>query len=104
MIIKLGRDPKNDFAIDNKSVSRSHATLEVTDGRIVLSDVGSKSGTYVVRNDRIERVSYVEVSDRDTILLGNERLVVRDVIRSVNEKNRAVVYERNPLTGEVIKK
>lgn len=104
MIIRIGRDPKNDFIVDNMTVSRHHATLEVTEGRIVLTDVGSKSGTYVAVNGALERVSYKEVSDRDVILLGNERLVIRDIIRKITERNREVVYERNPLTGEIIKK
>lgn len=104
MIIKIGRDPKNDYAIDNMSVSRKHATLEITDGRIVLSDIGSKSGTFLAKGGRLERITYMEVSERDVVLLGSERVVIRDIIRAVTEKNREVVYERNPLTGEVIKK
>jgi pSer/pThr/pTyr-binding forkhead associated (FHA) protein len=103
VIIKIGRDPKNDYAIDNKSVSRQHATLEITEGRIVLSD-SSKSGTYLARSGRLERITYMEVAERDVVLFGSERVVVRDIIRAVTEKNRAVVYERNPLTGEVVKK
>ncbi len=104
MIIKIGRAAGNDIVIENKTVSREHATLTITDGRIVVTDLNSSSGTYLLRDDKLHRVSYHEVSDTDTILFGNERCRVRDLLERAKPQGREVVYERNPLTGEIIRR
>ena len=104
MIIRIGRAKGNDFVVDNLTVSRDHAVLEIVDGQIILRDTGSRSGTYVIENGRVERTTYKAVSEDDTILVGNESLRVKTIIEQASRKNRAAVYERNPITGEIVKK
>lgn len=104
MIIKIGRAPSNDIVLENRTVSREHATLTITDGKIVVTDLNSASGTYVAVAGSLSRVSYHEVSDSDTVLFGDERCLVRDLLDQAKDRNRAVVYERNPITGEIIRK
>ena len=104
VIIKIGRSPNNDYVVNNMTVSREHAVLEVDDGHIIVKDVGSKSGTYVVVNDKLEKTSYKEVTERDVIIVGDEKLYVKDIISAASKKNREAVYVRNPLTGEIVKK
>lgn len=105
MIIKIGRARENDVVIDNRTVSRSHATLEIEDGQIVLKDLGSASGTYVVAaGGQMERTNYMVVRENDMIVLGNEQLLVKELIEQVSKVNRETTYERNPLTGEIVKK
>lgn len=103
MIITIGRGPKNDIVLENRTVSREHATLEVVDGRILVTDLGSRSGTYLAVGDKLHRATYHEVKEEHVILFGSERCLVGDLIRRITEKNREVVYRRNPLTGEIIK-
>lgn len=43
----VGRDPHCDIAIDDPTVSRQHAKLEVTSESTRLVDLGSKNGTFV---------------------------------------------------------
>lgn len=104
MIIKIGRAANNDIVIENQTVSREHATLTITDGKIVVTDLNSSSGTYLAREGNLNRVSYHEVSDTDTLLFGNERCLVRDLLDQAKPKNREVIYERNPITGEIIRR
>lgn len=104
MIIKIGRAAGNDIVIENQTVSREHATLTITDGRIVVTDLNSSSGTYLLRDEQLSRVSYHEVSDTDTILFGNERCLVRDLLDRAKPQGREAIYERNPLTGEIIRR
>lgn len=103
MIIRIGRGPKNDIILANPTVSREHATLEVTEGRILITDLGSKSGTYLAQGEKLHRATYHEVKEHHTVLFGSERCVVGDLIRQITERNREIVYRRNPLTGEIIK-
>ena len=105
MIIKIGRARGNDVVVDNPTVSRQHAELEVEDGQIVLKDLGSASGTYVMdKAGELERTTYMVVSENSTIAVGSEQLYVKDVIDRMAKKSRQTRYERNPLTGEIVKK
>lgn len=104
MIITIGRAPDNDIVLENRTVSRAHAKLTITDGRIVVTDLNSTSGTYLKRAGKLHRISYHEVVDNDTLLFGDERCLVRELLDQVKTKGSEVVYERNPLTGEIIRK
>ena len=43
----IGRDAGCDFKIASNSVSRRHARLEVREGRLMVTDLGSANGTFV---------------------------------------------------------
>ena len=43
----LGRDPASDIFINDITVSREHAVLDVHPGEVHVSDAGSLNGTYV---------------------------------------------------------
>jgi DNA-binding winged helix-turn-helix (wHTH) protein len=42
----LGRDPSCDVFVDVVGVSRRHATIAIANDRIILTDLGSKNGTF----------------------------------------------------------
>src|SRR5687768_14326015 len=43
----IGRGPGNDIRLDDPSVSEAHCQLDVTDGRVIVEDLGSTNGTFV---------------------------------------------------------
>jgi len=43
----IGRDPDVDVFLDHPSVSRRHARISITAGRVVLEDLNSRNGTCV---------------------------------------------------------
>jgi putative peptide zinc metalloprotease protein len=45
--LTLGRDPANDVALSNPSVSRRHARVHLADGVPMLEDAGSSHGTFL---------------------------------------------------------
>jgi hypothetical protein len=45
--LTIGRDPSCDIFLNDITVSRDHAVLEVVDGGVSVSDAGSLNGTYV---------------------------------------------------------
>ena len=45
--IAIGRKPGNDFVIDERTVSRRHATLRRAENGWLLKDLGSRNGTRV---------------------------------------------------------
>jgi DNA-binding NtrC family response regulator/pSer/pThr/pTyr-binding forkhead associated (FHA) protein len=70
----IGRAPEADLVIDDPSISRLHTRLLVTDGSVVLSDLGSRNGTLLngaaVGEPRA-------VAPGDVITLGKVTLVVQ---------------------------
>ena len=60
--ISVGRAPECSIVLSDPTVSRKHARLVVTDGRVWVEDLGSKNGTFV--DDRQIRRSQVEKNTR----------------------------------------
>jgi RNA polymerase subunit RPABC4/transcription elongation factor Spt4 len=60
----------------DRGVSRSHATLHFSDGKLTLTDLNSANGTFV-NGDRLKSNSSIVVNDRDEITLGRLNLNVR---------------------------
>jgi len=71
----IGRCDEVDMCIDHISVSRRHAVLTHLDGAWVLSDLGSRNGTWV-NGWRLPGPAPIEVGD--LVELGSRRFVVVD--------------------------
>jgi signal transduction histidine kinase len=71
MSATIGRDPSNTVAIADPSISRKHATIcRTPDGRFLLVDLGSTSGTFIAGR----RISEALLNDGDEIRIGAARL------------------------------
>ena len=70
----LGREPGRPGTVDDASVSRRHARLRWENANVVLTDLGSKNGTYV-HGVRISEP--VTLKDGDEIRLGLVTFVYR---------------------------
>jgi len=69
--MSIGRLQDNDIVIDNLSVSRKHAVIESTRDGFVVSDLGSKNGTFV----NGEKIDKVHLSNGDVITIGKYDVV-----------------------------
>lgn len=65
-VVLLGRSPDNHVCILHESVSRRHAQLEISEGRVVLTDLKSTRGTFV----NGVRVTFQELHGGEVIHLG----------------------------------
>lgn len=84
--IKIGRSHTNDCVLDNPTVSRTHAVIEIdTDeqhGR--LKDLNSTHGTYV--NGSTKRIiNEVSVSRSDTLRFGSESITLGGILDKANK-------------------
>lgn len=73
--VRVGRDAGCDLVIDDASVSRVHAVLSVSGGRLTVEDRDSKNGTRV-ESRRIDAVTVVEPGQR--VKFGSIEMIVRD--------------------------
>jgi len=66
----IGRDPKSDIFLNDMTVSRAHARLEIVGGAVTVRDAGSLNGTYV----NGVCVDQAELSDNDVLQIGTFRM------------------------------
>lgn len=67
----IGREEGVDILIDDRKVSRRHATVELSQGRALLADNGSTNGTWL-NDERVTRIR--ELRDGDRIRVGHVEL------------------------------
>ncbi len=66
-VVKIGRLESAQITLDDSSVSRLHAVLELSGGEVEVIDLGSDTGTYV----NGERVNKRDLSDGDKLYVGD---------------------------------
>ena len=71
--IVLGREAGCDIVLDDKTVSRHHARIDVGEDSVTVTDLGSSNGTYVNR----ERIQSHTLAPNDGITVGGFGLTVR---------------------------
>ena len=72
--ITLGRDPSNSIFLNDMTVSRHHAVIDLSgldSGAVTIQDLGSLNGTWV--DGAIIRKTYIK--DGSTIQIGTFRLI-----------------------------
>jgi pSer/pThr/pTyr-binding forkhead associated (FHA) protein len=60
--LSIGRSSDSDILLDDITVSRHHAIIEIIDGDYVIKDLGSLNGTYL--NGKIVNESKLSSGDR----------------------------------------
>lgn len=95
-VTRLGRQLDNDLVFKEQSVSRNHAEIRFENGKYILVDLQSSSGTYV-NSSRIERCV---LNSGDLIALANVQFMFVNNIRRIT--NASVITTRSlpPLPPE----
>ena len=70
--LRVGRHPFNEVSLPDLSVSRYHCWLAFQDGRVLIEDLASVSGTFV-NGDRLRARRELKPGDR--VLVGNTQFV-----------------------------
>ena len=70
----IGRDPGTAVFIDDRSVSRRHARILISDDGAILEDLASKNGTFV-QERKVEAPT--PLSDGDKLRIGTVAMTVR---------------------------
>ncbi|MDG1838350.1 MAG: sigma-70 family RNA polymerase sigma factor [Phycisphaerales bacterium] len=74
--VAIGRGSAAGIRLDDPSISRTHASLAFKDGCVMIRDVGSRGGTSV-NMMRLEGEEALRLHDRDLLLLGPWKLLIR---------------------------
>src|SRR5205085_12190208 len=71
--VTLGRGHEADIHIPDKRLSRQHCKMEIVNGKVVVTDLGSTNGIY----HKGERVPAAELADEDEFLMGEVAVQVQ---------------------------
>jgi two-component system, cell cycle response regulator len=95
----LGRSAENSFSLEDMTVSRRHATVQVDDcGRVTLTDEGSTNGTFL-NGSRVEAGRALGVDDGDRIQLGSGVVLKLVRLDSSDENFQLEMFERTVRDG-----
>jgi len=78
--ITLGRSPENVVVIPDPTVSRKHAVITVVGNELLIKDLNSTNGTYVLDGDEFKRISEYRFSNETVIRLGYYTVIRLSVI------------------------
>jgi len=71
-MVTIGRDSKNDITLKDASVASQHARIEAIIGnRLIIRDLGTRSGTFLWRDQRWTQALVVHLGPQERIRFGN---------------------------------
>jgi pSer/pThr/pTyr-binding forkhead associated (FHA) protein len=66
--------------LNDKTVSKQHAELQILNGEIYLRDLGSTNGTYLVKNNRLVAFAEGYVQMNQSVVIGNKQYTIRKLL------------------------
>ena len=70
--VLLVRSESADIRLDDRWLSRNHCEIDITDGELIIRDLGSKHGTYVNES----QIDETTIESGDELRIGITRFVV----------------------------
>jgi pSer/pThr/pTyr-binding forkhead associated (FHA) protein len=104
--LSVGRSKENHLSLEDKSVSKNHATLMLNaEGKLVIADTGSTNGTFI-NGERIAYGRALEINDGDQVKIGQIDVFFRRTPRTTDfvaeeEDDRTEKFE--PVTERNLK-
>lgn len=103
--ITIGRSPQNDVAIADDSVSKEHVRLIINeDGTMLLSDLGSRNGTFRVNGRNQEMIFNAAVMPDDVIQLGSCEVTVQMLLETYYQRVFSTTIMPDNIIAELLKR
>jgi diguanylate cyclase (GGDEF)-like protein len=96
----IGRSVECQIFIDDKSVSRSHARINIAGSEVAIMDMGSSNKT-VINGKTLQEMTPYRLSNNDQIKTGNVifKFLERGNIEAITNKEMNEKAEKDALTG-----
>ena len=66
--------------LDDKTVSKQHAEIQIMNGEIYLRDLGSTNGTYLVKNKRLVPFAEGYVQLNQLVVIGGKKYTIKKLL------------------------
>jgi len=91
--LKLGAPERQTYIIGREghiylgdiSVSRQHAEVTFSEGKIRLRDLNSTNGVFVIKNKMLIRVEEEYVHLNQSILIGSHRCTIKELLEGLEQ-------------------
>ena len=74
----LGRE--GHIYIDSPTASKHHAEIRIKDGKVILRDLKSTNGTFLLKNKTLIAFQEGVVNPRQPIVIGRQTYVIQDLL------------------------
>lgn len=81
-VFVIGR--RGDIRLDDESISKKHAEIQVRGNEIYLRDLGSTNGTYLVKNNRLIRFFEGYVQFGQQVVFGKKLYLISTLLEMVD--------------------
>jgi len=96
----IGRSPDCSLRLETPSVSRLHASVEVTaDGYLAVHDRDSSNGTWLHRNGRWVRARRIILGTRDRVRFGDEEVALERLVELFGPHGRVRLHDAYAVRG-----
>ena len=97
----IGRASECNLVVEHESVSRVHASIEVTgEGYLAVQDTRSSNGTFLHRNGRWIRTRKVILGSQDRIRFGDHEVPLDRLIELFGNQSRVRLREGYSVRGK----
>ncbi len=79
-IFTIGREGQ--IKINDPTVSKRHAEIEIIDGEVYLRDLDSTNGTFLIKNKRLVPFKEGYVQLNQMLVLGNQKYSVKELLET----------------------
>ncbi len=79
----IGRD--GHIYLDSPTVSKQHAEIKISNGRVFLRDLHSTNGTYLLKNNRLVLFESGYVDPLQSIFLGDQAYTIMSLLAIAND-------------------
>ena len=66
--------------VNDPTVSKQHAEIQIINGEVYLRDLGSTNGTFLIKNNRLVPFHEGYVQLHQPIVLGNRQYTIRSLL------------------------
>ena len=66
--------------INDPTVSKQHAEIQIVDGEVYLRDLDSTNGTFLIKNNRLVPFNEGYVQLHQPIVIGNRQYTIRSLL------------------------
>jgi len=66
--------------INDPTVSKQHAELQIVNGEVYLRDLGSTNGTFLIKNNRLVPFNEGYVQLRQPVVIGNRQYTIQSLL------------------------
>jgi hypothetical protein len=103
LFAQIGRDPDADIVLQDDTVSRRHAEIELlSEDHIQVRDLGSKNGTWLSQHGSRKPISLSKVSIQEDLMFGSHTISAKTLIKEMKRLQTLATPQRYGIVASAV--